>query len=369
MADDYYDTLGVPKGASKEEIKKAYKRLAKQYHPDLNKEPDAAEKFKKINEAASVLMDDKRRDQYDRFGSAGDFRFNGGDFRNAGFDEANFDFMDDIFSTFFGGGTGFRRERRRRRGEDIRVDIEISLEDAFRGLDRDLRIRRYEACSACKGTGAEGGKVSTCQRCHGSGYEKRMQRTPFGVFQSTAPCSICKGEGKVAEKRCSACAGDGTVLREKEITLHIHRGIDDEVILKVAGEGHFAKDGDASGDLYVVVHIKEHPLFQRRGSDITYELPITYVQGILGEKIEVPTLQGKATLTIPPGTQSGTMLRMRGMGMPHFQGSGFGDQLIAVKVELPERITRKERSLLEQLKDISSAPPYKKLFERFKEFF
>jgi molecular chaperone DnaJ len=364
MAKDYYEILGVQKNASKEEIKKAYKKLAKRYHPDVNKDSGATEKFKEINEAASVLGDEKKRQQYDQYGTTSDQMggFNYSDF--GGFDVFNeFDFGD-IFDKFFGGGLGGRR-RGPMRGADLRYDVELTLEDVFKGTTRNVTIPRMEKCATCDGSGAvHDSDIVTCDSCNGSGVSRHSQRTPFGVFTTQTVCGKCHGSGQFIRKPCTECNGSGLVKKTKKIEVNIPAGVDDGARLRVRGEGEGGERGSSPGDLYIFIHVKPHKVFERNGSDIYYEIPISFTQAALGDEIEVPTIDGKAMLKIPSGTQPGTVFRMRGKGIPEDHGTG--DQNVKVNVEIPKNLTKKEKELLEEFAKISSDKPYKRFFERFR---
>ncbi|MDB4303467.1 molecular chaperone DnaJ [Desulfosarcina sp.] len=372
MSKDYYEVLGVSKDASKDEVKKAYKKLAKKYHPDLNKDdPKASDKFKEVNEAASILADDKKRAQYDQFGTAGDMGgfsgFDSSSFRDFGF--GNFDF-DDIFESFFGGSQfGGNRRRRHSMGADLHMDIEISLKDVYHGLKRDIRIERSETCSDCNGSGAEkDSDIVDCSTCNGSGHERRTQRTPFGIFQTTGACSSCRGAGKEIKNKCSLCHGEGKVRKERTIELSIPEGIADGNTLRITGEGEAGSAKDHEGNLYVTVHLKDDDFFERRGEDLFCQVPISFVQAILGAEISVPTITGKAKVKIPTGTQSHTVLRMSGKGLPNLHGRRHGDQLIQVVVETPKKLSKKSKKLMEELAEDmgESVEPQKGFFSKFK---
>jgi molecular chaperone DnaJ len=359
LAKDYYRVLGVSKNATKEEIKKAYKQLAKKYHPDLNKDPGATEKFKEINEAASVLGDDEKRAQYDQFGDADAYKKAGGTgfsgFEDFGFrDFAGFDF-DDIFDQFFSGGgfSGFGRGgrgrgRRVRAGRNLRADVEITLEEAATGTSKILNIQRIEKCPDCNGTGAETKEdIKDCPACNGTGAQRRTQRTPFGIFSTTTTCSRCGGSGRIIENECKNCDGTGAVKKARKLDINIPAGAEEGTNLRVAGEGEGGEEG-ANGDLYVIVHVKEHEIFEREGDDIHVKAEVPFATAALGGEIEVPTLDGKAKLKIPPGTQPGTVFRMRGKGIPFLHGHGRGDENVEINIKVPESLTRKQRELLEE---------------------
>jgi molecular chaperone DnaJ len=352
MAKDYYKILGVSENASKEDIKKAYKRLAKKYHPDLNKsDPDAAEKFKEINEAASVLGDEKKRAQYDRFGSTSE-GFGGGtggfDFSDFGFSDFGFDF-EDIFDTFFSRGFG-RHSRGPRRGADLRYDLEITLEEAAFGTKKNIVVPRMEKCDECNGTGAlSDSDINVCDKCNGRGRVQNIKRTPFGIFSTTTTCPKCRGEGKVITKPCPKCNGTGLVHHDRKIEIKIPNGIDDGNELRIPGGGEAGTKNGAPGDLYVVVHIRPHDIFSRSGNDINIEIPISFSQAALGDEINVPTLKGKAKLKIPQGTQTNTIFRMKGKGIPNLHGYGAGSENVQVVVKTPTKLTKKQKELLREL--------------------
>lgn len=369
MSEDYYKTLGVEKGASKEEIKKAYKKLAKQFHPDLNKDnPEAEKKFKEINEAASVLTDDQKRSQYDTYGSTGNNQggfgagFGGGFGGFEGFD------INDIFGSIFGGGGGRSSRRGPRRGADLRYDIEIKLEEVFSGVEKKIRLRKEDTCDACNGEG--GTDLDICSSCGGSGATTTIKRTPFGAFQTQTVCHTCHGRGKSIKTKCSVCHGTGHVEKDKTITVTIPEGIESGTKLRVAGEGEPGEPGAQQGDLYVVVFVKEHPVFERDGSDLYIEVPISFSQAALGTTITIPTIDGKADLKIPSGIQPGTILRMKNKGLPHMRAYSQGDQFVKITVDVPKSLTKKQKELLEELEKISkNKHPHKKLFDKIKDVF
>jgi molecular chaperone DnaJ len=357
---DYYETLGVGKDATRDDVKKAYKRLAKRYHPDLNKDSSDAEKFKEINEAASVLGDDEKRANYDRFGTADvSGGFGGADF--SGFDFSDFfrgggegfDF-DDVFESFFGGG--FRGRRRGpQKGSDLRYDLEIKLEDCAFGTTKNIVIPRMTKCERCDGTGAQStSDVKACDACHGSGVEKRIQRTAFGIFQQTTTCSKCHGEGSIVKNPCPICDGEGRVKKNVKLEIEIPKGADTGTKLRVRGEGEAGGRGEHSGDLYVVLHAKEHETFTRDGDNIYTEVPISFSQACLGDEIEVPTLEGKAKLRIPAGTQTDTIFRMKGKGIPNIRDHGNGDEHVKVIVKIPEKLSNKQKELLKDFDKLNS---------------
>ncbi len=360
---DYYETLGVNKDDSKEEIKRAYKKLAKKYHPDLNKSEDAAEKFKEINEAAAVLGDDQKRQQYDQFGTADLSGMGGGGFDFSDFANFGFDFGD-IFDSFFGkgfggfGGAG-RRGPRQVHGDNLRFGMEITLEEAATGTKKTVIIPRHETCGKCKGLG--GTDVKKCPECNGEGVIRQTQRTPFGIFSTTRTCRRCNGEGEVVKDICEYCDGIGKVKKDRKLEIEIPAGVEEGTRLRVAGEGEAGERGGPSGDLYVLIHIKPHKIFNRRGNDLYIEVPITFSEAALGTTIEVPTLEGNAKLKIPSGTQPGTVFRMKGKGIPDVHGYGKGSQNVMVNVQVPEKLTKKQKEILKQF-DKESKKKRKGLF-------
>ncbi|MEM4397851.1 MAG: molecular chaperone DnaJ [Candidatus Woesearchaeota archaeon] len=377
MAKDYYDILGVPKTASKEEIKRAYKKLAKQYHPDLNKSPDAAEKFKEINEAASVLGDDEKRAQYDKFGNADDFKkasgFSGNyedfsNFRNFGED---FDFGD-IFDMFFGSSnfSSFSRQRGKRKdysGSDLRFDLNLDIQDIAKGVEKTIIINRLEICEDCKGEGTKNeSDIAVCTICKGTGKVVSSKRTPFGIFQTTSVCNNCNGEGKIIKNPCQTCKGKGRIQKEAKIKVSIPAGVEDGTRIRIQGQGDKGLKGYPNGDLYIVVHEKEHNFFKREGDDVYVEVPISFTQAALGSTIDVPTLQGNTKLKIPPGTQTHTLFRLKNYGISHLNRYGKGDQLVRVIIQTPENLTKKQKELLEQFAKESgeNAEPSKSFFKR-----
>jgi molecular chaperone DnaJ len=349
---NYYDILGVPKTATKDEIKKAYRKLAHQYHPDTKHGDE--KKFKEINEAYQILGDDKKKSQYDQFGSGfssgggsgfGGFDFSG--FGGRGFQSQEFD-LGDIFSEFFGRGAR-TSTKTRQKGRNIQVDAVITLEEAFRGIRREFSIRKYIVCDKCGGNKNEPGtKLNTCGACGGSGEIKNTQRTPFGSFTQVMTCDTCRGEGKIPEKKCSKCGGAGRVQEIENISVEIPAGINSGEIINLEGKGEAGMGG--YGNLYVRVHIKEHPYFIRDGDNIYSEAEISMPQAALGDSIIVKTLDIDASLDIPGGIESGEMLRLRGKGMPHMYGASHGDLYVKIIIKTPKRLSKRAKELLLELK-------------------
>ena len=353
---DYYEVLGLEKNASKEEIKKAYRKLSKKYHPDINKEAGADEKFKEVKEAYEVLSDDQKRDQYDRFGHTDPNQGFGG-FGNGDF--GGFGGFEDIFSTFFGGGSSRRRDPNApRQGADLQYTMSLEFEEAVFGKETVIEIPREENCDTCHGTGAKPGtKPETCSHCHGSGQLNTEQNTPFGKIVNRRVCNYCNGTGKMIKDKCKTCGGTGKVKKRRKINVKIPAGVDDGQQLRVSGQGEPGINGGPAGDLYVVFHVKEHEFFERDGDDIYCEVPLTFSQAALGDEIEVPTLHGKVKLKVPSGTQTGTKFRLRGKGVPNVRGYGVGDQHIHVKVVTPTKLTEKQKQLLREFSEISGTVP------------
>lgn len=352
---DYYEVLGVSKSASKDEIKKAYRKLSKKYHPDINKEPDAADKFKEIAEAYEVLSDDQKKAHYDQFGHTDPNQGFGG---NADF--GGFGGFEDIFNTFFGGGGGSRRRdpNAPRQGADLQYTMMISFEEAAFGKETDIEIPREETCDTCSGSGAKPGtKPETCKHCQGTGQLNIEQNTPFGRIVNRRACNYCNGTGKEIKNKCTTCGGSGKVKKRKKIHVKIPAGIDDGQQLRISGQGEAGINGGPSGDLYIVFHVREHEFFERDGDDVYCEMPITFVQASLGDDIEVPTLHGKVKLKVPAGTQTGTKFRLKGKGIPNVRGYGVGDQHIIVRIITPTKLSDKQKQLLREFADISGKAP------------
>jgi len=352
---DYYDVLGVPRNAGKDEIKNEYRKLALKYHPDRNKAPDAEERFKEISEAYAVLSDDEKRAQYDRFGHAGiDSRYTAEDifrgvdfndiFRDLGFGFGGFG---SIFDTFFGG----RRGATPTAGHDLRYDLEISLEQAYSGLTTEIDVPRTEHCSECGGTGAAPGtSPKTCSQCNGAGQIQHVQTSGFMHFSRIEPCPTCRGRGETIEKPCTVCRGEGSVQRRRRISVNIPPGVDTGSQLVMRGEGDVANGGGQVGDLYVVVHVAPHAVFRRDGDDLICNLDVSFSKAAIGGELEVPTLDGSAKIKVPAGTQSGTTFRLRKKGMPILRHNGRGDELVVVRIRTPTKLTSRQRELLEQLR-------------------
>ena len=353
---DYYEVLGVGKSADEKEIKKAYRKLAMQYHPDRNPDnKEAEEKFKEINEAYEVLSDETKRRNYDQFGHEGvNGQGFGGQGFGGGFSGGGFeDIFGDIFGDMFGGGFGGSSRQRRRgpeRGADIRQNITIDFEEAAFGKKVSIKINRSEECDKCSGTGAKPGtSKKTCPTCNGTGEVRTVQRTPFGNIASSRPCSTCGAEGEIIESPCDKCHGTGSTRKVKTIEVDIPAGIDDGQMIKLSGQGEVGTKGGPRGDLYIVVSIRNHSLFTREGYDVYLEMPVSFSQVALGGEIEVPTLDGKVVYNVPAGTQTGTVFRLREKGIKKLRGNSRGDQYVKVVVETPKHLTDRQKELLREL--------------------
>lgn len=371
---DYYEVLEVAKTATPDEIKKAYRKKAIQYHPDKNPgDKEAEEKFKEAAEAYEVLSDPQKRQRYDQFGFAG---MNGG--AAGGYSGGNMN-MDDIFSMFgdifgghFGGGGGFdisdlfggggsRGGHRVARGSDLRVRVKLTLEDISTGIEKKIKVKKAVACPHCHGTGSEDGQTETCNTCHGSGRITRLQRTPFGQMQTQSVCPDCGGEGKIIKNKCSQCHGDGIVRDEEVISINIPAGVTEGMTLTVSGKGNAAPRGGINGDLLVIIEEEKHPELLRDGNDLIYNLLLSVPTAALGGQVEVPTLQGKVKVTIPAGTQPGKVLRLRGKGLPQVDGYGRkvgqGDLLVNIAVYIPEKLSKDEKKWMEEFQDSPNSAP------------
>jgi molecular chaperone DnaJ len=367
---DYYQILGVQKGATSDEIKKAFYKLAHKHHPD--KGGDAA-KFKEINEAYQTLSDDRKRKQYDQFGTTfegaqsspgqggvpnwGEYQWSwgGGGGQNENGEEPDFEYGDlgDIFGEMFGFGQSRARATKDvKRGKDIEVDLEVTLEDILHGKEKEFSLYKYNTCARCQGSGAEPGtKTKECFSCRGTGQVQQIRKTIFGSFTQSATCPECGGEGYRPEKPCNVCRGEGRIKSEEKIKVFIPAGVDSNQVIKVEGKGEAGRKGGRAGDLYVRIYIKKHPIFQRKGDDLYTAEPLSMTQAALGDEIEIPTLDTtKILLTIPAGTESGKVLRVSGKGLPHFQGRGLGDMYVSLLIKTPKKLTRRQKELMEELK-------------------
>ncbi len=338
---DYYKVLNINREASSDDIRRAYRRLAKQYHPDINEEPGAAERFKEINEAYAVLSDEERRAAYDRFG-------------HAGLEGMQFDFdfgFGDIFEQFFGFGMGGQRSRRApRRGQNLRYDLTLNFEEAVFGIEKGIELSRQETCTRCHGSRAEPGTTPVrCSACNGSGEVRQVRQTLLGSMVNVTTCTSCGGLGETISTPCQTCRGRGLVRETIQRMIQVPAGVDNGTRIRIANEGEPGVNGGPNGDLYVFINVKPHRFFRRRDNDILLDLGINIAQATLGAQVTIPTLDGEDTLTIPPGTQPGKVLRLKGKGVPRLRRNGRGDQLVIVSVDIPRSVNAEQRALLEQL--------------------
>ncbi|MEG1501032.1 MAG: molecular chaperone DnaJ [Clostridiales bacterium] len=355
---DYYEILGISKTATQDEIKKAYKKMAKKYHPDLNPDSKTAEeKFKEINEAYEVLNDENSRTRYDQFGHNDPGAGFGGQGAYGGFGgQGGFGGVNDIFEAFFGGGGGGFGSRggtvdpnAPQQGDDLRTDISVTFEDAAFGAEKEIKISRMESCPVCGGTGAEpGSKPKTCPTCGGTGKMRMTQTTPFGQFQTVRTCTTCNGKGVIIDKPCKQCNGSGRLKKERKIIVKVPPGVDNDSRLRMSGEGEGGFNGGPAGDLYIYIKVMPHKIFSRSGDNIISEFDISFAQAALGAELEVPTIDGKAKLNIPEGTQSGTTFRMKGRGFPRLRGYGRGDQHVKIKIKTPNHLTDEQKNILRE---------------------
>ena len=361
---DYYEVLGINRGASPDEIRRAYRNLAKEFHPDVNKSPEAEGKFKEINEAYAVLSDQERRAAYDRYGHAGlkgmpiDF---------------NFDFpFSDLFEEFFGFGMGGRRRRHTpRRGTDLRYDVRLEFEEAVFGLDKEIEFERLEVCSVCDGSGAEPGTTPIrCSTCNGTGEVRQARQTFLGSLVNVSTCPTCGGRGETITTPCQNCKGNGLEQKRIQKVVPIPAGVDEGTQIRLAGEGEPGINGGPKGDLYIVIHVKSHRYFRRRNNDILLDLAINVAQATLGAEVNVPTVDGDEKIKIQPGSQPGKMIRLKGKGVPHLRRNGRGDQLVILSVEVPRSLTSEQRELFEKLAETmgtEALPQEMSLIDRLKE--
>ena len=372
---DYYEVLGIQKGASEDEIKKAYKKLARKYHPDMNPgDKEAEEKFKEVNEANEVLSDPEKKARYDQFGFAGvDPNYGAG--AGGGAYGGGFDFGDlgDIFGSFFGGGFGGQRRNPNapQRGESIRASVSISFTEAAFGCEKSVTIERSEQCPTCKGSGcAPGTTPEICPDCHGSGTVQTRRQTPMGVFASNGPCRKCGGTGRLIHQPCSDCRGSGAVRKRRTIKVNIPAGIDHGQTISLRGQGGAGKNGGPAGDLLITVMVQPHEIFRRDGVDVFCEAPITFTQAVLGAELEIPTIDGKVKYTLPEGTQSGTTFRLKGKGIPSINGRGRGDQYVTVYIETPKNLNKEQKEALRKFAETmgeSETQGRKDFFKKFKK--
>ncbi len=368
---DYYEVLGVSKNASEDEIKRAYKKLARKYHPDMNPgDKEAEEKFKEVNEANEVLSNPEKKAKYDQFGFAGvdpNYGAGQGGYGGAG----GFDFGDlgDIFGSFFGGGFGGggrRNPNAPQRGESIRASLSVEFTEAAFGCEKSITIDRFEQCPTCKGKGcAPGTTPEVCTQCHGTGTVTQAQRTPFGMMQSQTVCPKCRGKGQIIHQPCPDCRGAGVVRKRRTIQVNIPAGIDNGQTISLRGQGHSGKNGGPAGDLLITVMVRPHEIFRRDGTAVFCEAPITFTQAVLGGTLEIPTIDGKVKYDIPEGTQTGTVFRLRGKGIPVLNGRGRGDQYVTVNIETPRNLNREQKEALKKFSESLGEGNY----EKHKNFF
>ena len=377
---DYYEVLGVSKGASDDEIKRAYRKLAKKYHPDMNPgDKEAEAKFKEVNEAYSILSDSEKRARYDQFGHAGvDPNYGaggpGGGF--GGFDMEDID-LGDIFGSFFGGGFGgfggsaSSRRNGPQKGESLRASLTISFEEAAFGCEKEVTVERYETCDTCHGSGcAPGTSPEVCPDCHGTGTVQVRRQTPMGVFATSSPCPKCGGKGRIIHQPCKDCRGSGMVRKKKTIQASIPAGIDNGQTISIRGQGNAGKNGGPAGDLLITITVRPHELFRREGTSVLCEAPITFTQAVLGAELEIPTIDGKVKYTLPEGTQSGTTFRLKGKGIPSINGRGRGDQYVTVYIETPKNLNKEQKEALRKFAETmgeSETQGRKDFFKKFKK--
>ncbi len=370
---DYYEVLGIQKGASEDEIKKAYKRLARKYHPDMNPgDKEAEEKFKEVNEANEVLSDPEKKARYDQFGFAGvDPNYGAG--AGGGAYGGGFDFGDlgDIFGSFFGGGFGGGQRRNPnapQRGESIRASVSVSFTEAAFGCEKSVTLERSEQCPTCKGNGcAPGTTPEICPDCHGTGTVQTRRQTPMGVFASNGPCRKCGGTGRLIHQPCPDCRGTGAVRKRKTIKVNIPAGIDHGQTISLRGQGNAGRNGGPAGDLLITVMVQPHELFRRDGVDVFCEAPITFAQAVLGAELEIPTIDGKVKYSIPEGTQTGTVFRLKGKGIPVLNGRGRGDQYVTVTIETPRNLNKEQKEALRRFSETLGESNYEKRKSFFKK--
>ena len=381
MADkrDYYEVIGVEKGASEEEIKKAFRKQAKKYHPDLNPgDKEAEAKFKEVNEAYEVLSDKDKRARYDRFGFAGvDPNYGAGSGAYGGGNPFGQDIdLGDIFNSFFGGFGGGRSPRNQnapRRGSDVEATVTITFEEAAKGCKKEVTYQNVERCSECSGTGAsKGTQMKPCSNCNGTGQTTVQKRTPFGVVQTTQACEKCRGKGKIIEKPCPKCSGQGRIRSSKTISVTIPAGISQDQILNIGGHGNSGYNNGPAGDLHVYINVKKHDIFERKGDDVWCEIPLTFSQAALGHEVIVPTLDGKVSYKVHPGTQPGDIFKLKEKGIQHLNSRGRGDQYVRVTIEVPKNLTEEQKKALNHFDELCSQSNYSKrssFFEKIKNIF
>ncbi|MDL2288919.1 molecular chaperone DnaJ [Oscillospiraceae bacterium OttesenSCG-928-F05] len=372
---DFYEVLGLQKGASEDEVKRAYRKLAKTYHPDVNPgDKDAEQKFKEVGDAYSVLSDPEKKSRYDQFGHAGvdpSYGAGGGGYDGFGGFGGGYDFdLGSIFENFFGGGFGgggASRANAAVRGDNIRAVVMLAFDEAAFGCEKEVSVRRTEDCATCHGTGAEKGtEADVCPTCHGAGQVRQSRRTALGMMQTVDVCPTCNGRGKVIKSPCSVCHGSGQTQKQRTLKVKIPAGIDDGQTISLRQEGHAGQNGGPAGDLLVTAQVRPHPLFTRDGTAVHCEMPVTFMQAALGAELEVPTLDGKVRYTMPEGTQNGATFRLKGKGIPRLGGGARGDQFVRVFVEVPKHLNAKQKDILRQFADATNDDKH---FEKRKGFF
>ncbi len=354
---DYYEVLGVSKSASKDEIKKAYRKLAKEFHPDKNKAADAATKFNEVQEAYDTLSDEQKRSGYDKYGFAGAQQsFGAGGFPGGTNFSGDLGGFEDLLGGFFGDGFGFgggRQSRRNRdkRGSDLEYRMTLEFNEAVFGVEKDLEYRRKVRCEKCSGSGSKDGKTQTCKTCNGNGQVHQVQRTVFGNMQVSSDCPTCGGSGQVIAEKCDVCSGSGVENKLETFKIKIPQGIPDGVTLKYAGKGNAGENGGSIGDLYIAVSVKEHPVLKRKGDDVYMDMEVNPMQAVLGGEVEIPTVHGDVIMEIPAGTQPEKVLRLKDKGGPKFKGNGKGDQFVTIKIKIPTKLSKEEKRLWEELQE------------------
>ena len=377
---DYYEVLGVSRDASDSEIKKAYRKLSKKYHPDINKEADAEDKFKEISEAYEILSDDQKRAAYDQYGHAStDPNFGGGfgggfgGFGGFNGGSSQFDGFEDIFESFFGGGRSRQHPNAPRKGSDLQYRVNLTFEEAIFGKETTITYKREEECHTCHGSGAKKGtEPTTCSRCQGRGSVQVEQNTPFGRVMTQIVCPQCSGTGKEIKEKCETCHGSGIEAKDHSVKVNVPAGVEDGQQLRLSGQGEAGKNGGPYGDLYVVFSVEASKEFQREGTEIYYNLPISFVQAALGDEVKVPTVHGTVKLKIPAGTQTGTQFRLRGKGAPSLRGGHQGDQHVEVRIVTPKNLNKREKELYQELAQESGMSVKKSdhgFFDRMKDMF
>ena len=377
---DYYEVLGVSKSADATEIKKAYRKLALKYHPDKNPgDKEAEEKFREAAEEYDVLSNEEKKRRYDQFGHAGVGGAGQGGFGGGMSMDDIFSQFGDIFGSFggfsgFGGFGGGRSARRVNRGTNLRVKVKMNLQEIATGIEKKIKVKKYVACQHCNGTGAKDGKsYSTCSTCKGSGQVTRVQNTILGAMQTTSTCPTCEGEGKIINEKCTFCNGEGVLMSEEVISINIPAGVGEGMQLSLSGKGNAARRGGVNGDLIVLIEEEEHPELVRDGNDLLYNVFIGYPEAVLGETVEIPTIEGKVKVKIEAGTQPGKILRLRGKGLPDVNGYGKGDLLAKVNVWIPKNLSKDEKKLVEKMKEAEGFKPgsgdKKSIFSKMKDFF